>query len=270
MLRRRFLSRTTTGPCTSRLCSAASSSSVDSSGDPMSSSVSGALIEDDDAAPGPERGSWQGSTVTRREIEWLIRTRRIPSKVACRLPGSESSPVLKEGEYVVFMSHFARGFGLPLSDFAREFLDYFGLQPHHLPANAIASLSAFICASEGYFGLWPSVHVWLKFFQIRSNVVPDKSLHPSEKLLTQCGAASIIPRRKSEFPRVAGLESCKKWHKSFFYVKNSGNEDKIWLPAFSIGPSSKKNWTYNPRKSHALAEDFEIQLKELIRSAARI
>ena len=130
----------------------------------MLSSVSGALIEDDDTASGPERGSWQGSAVTRREVEWLIRTRRIPAEVACRLPGSESSPVLREGEYVVFMSHFARGFGLPLSDFAREFLDYFGLQPHHLPANAIASLSAFISASEGYFGLWPSVHVWSKFF----------------------------------------------------------------------------------------------------------
>src|SRR3954471_2230608 len=266
MLRRRFLSRTTTGPCTYRLCSAASSSSVNFSGDPMSSSVSGALIEDDDAASGPERGSWQGSTVTRREIEWLIRTRRIPAEVGCRLPGSESSPVLNEGEYVVFMSHFARGFGLPLSDFAREFLDYFGLQPHHLPANAIASLFAFISASEGYFGLWPSVHVCSKFFQIRSNVVPDKSLHSSEKSLTQCGAASITPRRKSVFPRVTGLESCKKWHKSFFYVKNRGTKDKIRLPAFSIGPPSKVNWTYNPRKSHALAEAFEIRLKELIRT----
>ena len=235
----------------------------------MSSSISGALVEDDDVASGPERGSWQGSSVTRREIEWLIRTRRIPAEVGCCLPGSESSPVLNDGEYVVFMSHLARGFGLPLSDFAKDFLDYFGLQPHHLPANAIASLSAFISASEGYFGLWPSVHVWSKFFQIRSNVVPDKSLQPSEKLLTQCGAASITPRRKSEFPRVAGLESCKKWHRSFFYVKNTGKEDKIQLPALSIGPPSKKNWIYNPRKIHALAEAFEIRLKELIRDGLR-
>src|SRR3954462_7825296 len=138
------------------------------------------------------------------------------------------------------MSHFARGFGLPLSDFVREFLDYFGLQSHHLPANAIASLSAYISASEGYFGLWPSVPVWSKFFQIRSNIVPDKSLHPSEKSLTQCGAASITPRRKSEFPRVAGLESCKKWHRSFFYVKNTGKEKKIRLPAFSIAPPLRR------------------------------
>src|SRR3954464_12356224 len=235
----------------------------------MSSSFSGALIEDEDAGSGPERGSWQGSSVTRHEIEWLIRTRRIPAEVACRLPSSESSPDLREGEYVVFMSHFARGFGLPLSVFAREFLDYFGLQPHHLPANAIASLSAYISASEGYFGLWPSVPVWSKFFQIRSNVIPDKSLHPSDKSLTQCGAASITPRRNSEFPRVAGLEYCKKWHRSFLYVKNTGKEDKIRLPAFSIGTPSKKNRNYNPRKSHALAEAFEIRLKELIRAGLR-
>src|SRR4051812_39503190 len=115
----------------------------------MSSSFSGALVEADDVASGPERGSWQGSSVTRREIEWLIRTRRIPAEVSYRLPGSESSPVLNKGEYVVFMSHFSRGFGLPLSNFAKAFLDYFGLQPHHLLANAIASLSAYISASEG-------------------------------------------------------------------------------------------------------------------------
>ena len=264
-----FSRRIATGPRSSKFSSAASCSSGDLSGEIMSSSFSGALVEDDDAGSGPERGSWQGSSVTRREIEWLIRTRRIPAEVSCRLPGNELSPEIREGEYVVFMSHFSRGFGLPLSDFAREFLDYFGLQPHHLPANAIASLSAFISASEGYFGLWPSVHVWSKFFQIRSNVVPDKSLHPSEKLLTQCGAASITPRRKSVFPRVTGLESCKKWHKSFFYVKNRGTEDKIRLPAFSIGPPSKVNWTYNPRRSHVLAELFETRLKELIRAGLR-
>src|SRR4051812_45253308 len=235
----------------------------------MSSSFSGALIEDDDVGSGPERGSWQGSSVTRREIEWLIRTRRIPAEVGCRLPGSESSPVFNNGEYVDFMSHFAWGFCLPLSDFAREFLDYFGLQPHHLLANAIASLSAFISSSEGYFGLWPSVHVWSKFFQIRSNVIPDKSLHPSEKVLTQFGAASITPRRKSEFPRVAGLESCKKWHRSIFYIKNTRKEDKIRIPTFSIATPSNKNWNYNPRKSHALAEAFEIRLKELIRAGLR-
>ena len=40
----------------------------------------------------------------------------------------------------------------------------------------------------------------------------------------------------------------------------------IRLPAFSIGPPSKVNWTYNPRRSHVLAELFETRLKELIRA----
>ena len=62
----------------------------------MSSSTSGALVEDDDFASVPEWGSWQGSTVTRREVEWLIKTRQIPAELSCRLPGKESSPVLNE------------------------------------------------------------------------------------------------------------------------------------------------------------------------------
>jgi hypothetical protein len=71
------------------------------------------------------------------------------------------------------------------------------------------------------------------------------------------------------FPRVTNLESCKKWHMSFFYVKNTGAKDRIRLPAFSIGPPSKQNWPYNPKKTHTLAEAFDLRLKELTRAGLR-
>ena len=89
------------------------------------------------------RAAWEGSYVGIADINWLIRTRRIPAEVECRLPGPETSPDLKEGEYVVFVEHFERGFGLPASPFFRSFLNKFGLQPHQLPANAFTTLSAF-------------------------------------------------------------------------------------------------------------------------------
>ena len=38
----------------------------------------------------------------------------------------------KPGERVVFLAHFDRGFGLPVSKFFRDFLDFYRLQPHHL------------------------------------------------------------------------------------------------------------------------------------------
>ena len=185
---------------------------------------------------GSTRAAWEGSDVSQAEIDWLIRTRRIPAGVTCRLPGPELAPDLQPDEYVVFVAHFERGFGLPVSDFMRTFLDKFQLQPHHLPANTITTLSAFVSFSEGYLGLWPSIHLWSKYFQFRKQVILDPENPDATRVMTQCGAATVIPRRTSNFPRIQGLESCRKWLRSFFYVKNSTDVDRINLPAFVLDP----------------------------------
>ena len=130
-----------------------------------------------------------GSDVTEAQITWLRKSRRIPDGMICRLPGAEVHPTPEEDEYVVFLAHFERGFGLPLSDFMREFMERFKLQPHHLPANAIVALAAYICFSEGYLGLWPTIAMWTKFFGFKRQVIPNKGSKVKE--LTQCGAAMI-------------------------------------------------------------------------------
>ena len=135
---------------------------------------------------------------------------------------------------MVFLAHFQRGFGLPASPFFREFLNNFGLQPHHLPANAITSLSAFTSFMEGYLGLWPTVAAWAKYFRLRKQTIPNKE--EVVKDMTACGAASITPRRQSIFPRITGLESCRKWQRSFFYVKSPEEQDVLNLPEFNITP----------------------------------
>jgi hypothetical protein len=68
---------------------------------------------------------------------------------------------------VVFVAHFERGFALPVSDFFWDFRDYYNLQPHHLPANAMMTLSAFAAFCEGYAGIEPFVQGWSKYFQLR-------------------------------------------------------------------------------------------------------
>jgi hypothetical protein len=46
------------------------------------------------------------------------------------------------------------------------------------------------------------------------------------------------------------LESCKKWQKSFFYVKNTSEVDLLNLPPFvDEPPLAMKNWSYNPKNS---------------------
>jgi hypothetical protein len=99
-------------------------------------------------------GSWQGSIIKAEDVERLRRTLRIPVGVVTRIPGEEMVPEREPGERVVFVSHFERGFGLPASAFFRAFLDFFGLQPHHLSANAFVTLSCYVAYCEAYAGLW--------------------------------------------------------------------------------------------------------------------
>ena len=114
------------------------------------------------------RGSWEGSSdVTSEDNNWLYASRRIPPSVICRLPGDEVEPNPEEGERIVFLAHFQRGFGLPISYFLRQFMVRYGLQPHQLEPNAIFHLSCLVSFAEGYLGVWPTVDLWAKYYGFR-------------------------------------------------------------------------------------------------------
>jgi hypothetical protein len=180
--------------------------------------------------------------------------------VACWLPAGEAAPAPEPGEHVVFIAHFERGFGLPASDFFRDFLDTYGLQPHHIPANVVMILSAFAAFCEGYAGIEPFSQAWAKYFQLRKQVIqepprskddpPETAQQKKDRPMTQCGATTIMSRKGSDFPKVELLESCKKWQKSFFYVRNTTDVDLLNLPPFvNEPPLAMKNWSYNPKSS---------------------
>ncbi|KAK1618865.1 hypothetical protein QYE76_024382 [Lolium multiflorum] len=188
-----------------------------------------------------------GSNVTEYEIDWLYRSRRIPAGVTCRIPDDEIEPDPEPDEYVVFLAHFERGFGLPASPFFREFLDFYKLQPHHLPGNAIFYLSCYATFMEAYIGIRPTRETFARFFALRINSVQGLDI-PKPKPPVQCG--SCISRQGSPFFKFSGLESCRLWQGTFFYVKNNGAADLIDLPLFDPAPPTKANWGYNPKESH--------------------
>ena len=68
---------------------------------------------------------------------------------------------------MVFLTHFEYGFGLPASTFVRTFLEFFGLQPHHLGAGDIVQLSGFVTLCEGYLGVEPTIDLWARFFSLK-------------------------------------------------------------------------------------------------------
>ena len=76
----------------------------------------------------------------------------------------EISPAPQEGERVVFRSHCLRGLVLPASNFFRSFLEFYGLQPHHLTPNTVVLLSTFVTLCEGFIGVLPTIKLWGEFF----------------------------------------------------------------------------------------------------------
>ncbi|KAK1653598.1 hypothetical protein QYE76_071403 [Lolium multiflorum] len=182
------------------------------------------------------------------DIERLVRLRRIPREVVTRAPGEEVEPKPEPGERVVFGAHLDRGLGLPASAFFRRFLDFFGLQPHHLPANACVLLSCYVAFMEGYAGLWPDVDFWSRLFYLKSQM--------TEGRLRTCGAASIYPRAGSLFPKIPTVDSVKNWQMSFFYVKNANPAfDRINLPEYNPAPpTTRLNWGHNAKSPDPDAE----------------
>ena len=75
-------------------------------------------------------------------------------------PEKEISPAPEEGERVIFCSHFLRGFGLPVSGFFCSFLEFHGLQPHHLTPNTVVLLAAFATLCEGFLGVLLTIELW--------------------------------------------------------------------------------------------------------------
>ncbi|KAK1685581.1 hypothetical protein QYE76_046429 [Lolium multiflorum] len=224
------------------------SGSQEASGSGQASSSSS---QSSGAEPSPiTRGAWMGSNVTEFEIDWLYRSRRIPEGVTCRIPGDEIEPDPKPGEHVVFLAHFERGFGLPASPFFWEFLDFYKLQPHHLPGNAIFYLSCYATFMEAYIGIRPTRETFARFFCLRINSVQGKEI-PKPKPPVECGSCIVGSRQGSTFLKFSSLESCRAWQGTFFYVKNSGRANLIDLPPFQAGPPSKTNWSYHPKTDHA-------------------
>jgi hypothetical protein len=82
--------------------------------------------------------------------------------------------------------------------------------------------------------------------------------------MTQCGAAAIMSRKGSDFSKIELLESCKKWQKTFFYMKNTTEVDLISLSEYAdVPPNDMKNWTYNPRNTVGIVNALHWVMGEL-------
>ncbi|KAE8786203.1 hypothetical protein D1007_39987 [Hordeum vulgare] len=219
--------------------------------------VGGSSSKKSSARQASLQGAWLGSDVDEELIDALHHHRLLPpaSQVSVRLPGSEASPAPVAGEVVVFAEHLYRGFGLPASSFFVEWLQFFGLQSHHLAPNAILQLDAFVVLCEGFVGIEPRVDLWRSlFFFKQQSIAMEKS--EVEKLkgsrpMTPCRAALVHHRLMSDFPQMPLQDSIKHWQKGFFYVRSTDPaQDALNMPPFAIAPPTRQNWDAKTPKPH--------------------
>ncbi|KAE8788316.1 hypothetical protein D1007_37634 [Hordeum vulgare] len=180
--------------------------------------VGGSSSKKSSAQQASSQGAWLGSDVDEGHIEGLHHHRLLPlaSQVSVRLPSSETAPAPAAGEVVVFVENFYQGFGLPASSFFALWLQFFGLQPHHLAPNAILQLAAFVVLCEGFVGIEPRGDLWRSLFFFKQH---------------------SIAMGKSE--------------KGFFYVKSADPaQDALNMPPFAIAPPTRWNWDAKTPRPH--------------------
>jgi hypothetical protein len=95
--------------------------------------------------------------------------------------------------------------------------------------------------------------------------MPDPDVPASQKVMTEIGACTIIPKAGSDFPKILCMESAKGWHKSFLYVKSpEGAEDTLRLLPFVMAPpTSMTNWKSYPSHYSEEVTLVEHRLKTL-------
>jgi hypothetical protein len=89
-------------------------------------------------------------------------------------------------------------------------------------------------------GIWPNVELFRRLIYFKTQ--------RAETIPVICGTASFYARKTTYFPSIKGKESCKKWQRSFFYVKNlKEGTDHINLPPFDASGPERDSWSISLR-----------------------
>ncbi|KAK1619717.1 hypothetical protein QYE76_025234 [Lolium multiflorum] len=214
-----------TGPCVSTARSSPPRSPPARSGSSSPFCLSWSSSSSSSSMAQPS-GSWRGSYMREDDIERLVRLRRIPAGDH-EGAGVEVEPRPEPGERVVFGAHLDRGLGLPAST-SSAVLDFLGLQPHHLPANAFILLSCYVAFMEGYAALWPGCAFWSRLFYIKGADGPKAIRGPA--------APPPYILARSRFPRIRVDSEDARCRSS---MRNDNPAfDRLNLPEYNPAPPS--------------------------------
>ena len=100
-------------------------------------------------------------------------------------------------------AQLVRGVSLPISDFFREVLIHYQVQPQNLSPNSILALSNYAALCEGYLGIRPRLNMFIYFFNVK------REAGVSKDELRNCGTISFKIRPGRRFPDIVGMSPAK-------------------------------------------------------------
>jgi len=163
-----------------------------------------------------------------------------------------------EAGEVVFLAHFACGFGLPASDFLIDPFKFFDLRLHHLVTNAMVQLAHHTACCESFLGVRLDIGSFLKFFNFRSQTVHK------DGPLVDAGCAAIYPRGTCPMPHLNLPDTVKLGQHSYFFMRNATDVDWIWLSPFANVVSSRQAWSVKGWEAQANIDKMALLLWTLV------
>jgi hypothetical protein len=137
-----------------------------------------------------KKSKYSESTLLQLVDEGLLQAHEV---VQWRESGSHTVPYKNVNELVLFQQFIERGLTLPVSEFLRNLLSFYGIQIHHLVPNLILLLSVFVHLCEALLGIPPHFNLFAYLFHVKP--------HPTNANPSRIGGCGfqLIQGRGSEY-----------------------------------------------------------------------
>ncbi|KAK1669715.1 hypothetical protein QYE76_057874 [Lolium multiflorum] len=190
------------------------------------------------------KGKWWPCTTTEMELKNL-ESEGFLQPGSWRSVPDEPAPAPRDDEMVLTKALVERGFSFPPSDFFREILKTYGLQPHNISPNSVLAISNHVALCEGHLRVTPELPLFQYFFTVKKEKIRQTSELPT------CGSITFLLRPGRVYPHTDRHESARYWSGGFFYLKDVSDpaSDKL-LPTFKNSPADETPaWTQCPHLS---------------------
>lgn len=163
----------------------------------------------------------------------------LPSKeiIVWRLAYGKPFQTPDTHKIVVFTHFFYSGFALPISNFFRGLLDFYGINIYHLNPNSILHIAVFIHLCKAFLGIHPYFMLFRCILFLKAQ--PDKN----NPCLVGGSGLQLRGSLARKFSGLPFKTSNKGGHASWFYIQNPA----LSLPEYSCTPPVYKEiWSSLP------------------------